>query len=320
MQIDTTHPIIMRLAELQGAQSDKAFAKRWLTVSETTWFRVRSGSYTADDHSRVWDKLSADLARLEDHLVIASGHDPVVLPMQHICLGLAATRCAFGQPRNRLVTILGDSGSGKTFTARAIAEEFPGACASVQASEPWRSSYMAALQSIADAAGLGKLPASARVAESQLITYLCKSPRIIAIDEGNYFGPATLNLVKLILNLTKSTVVVLALPELWERMVRSHRAEYQQLRNRTAAKLLLNTVDNAGVRMLMNDALNSQWSTMDATEIAAATGKIVREGNTFGLWNTVSSIAGEIRSEAGDSPLDPKIIDKAIANVRSLRN
>ena len=72
--------------------------------------------------------------------------------------------------------------------------------------------------------------------------------------------------------------------------------------------------------MLMNDALNSQWSTMDATEIAAATGKIVREGNTFGLWNTVSSIAGEIRSEAGDSPLDPKIIDKAIANVRSLRN
>ena len=40
MQIDTTHPIIMRLAELQGAQSDKAFAKRWLTVSETTWFRV----------------------------------------------------------------------------------------------------------------------------------------------------------------------------------------------------------------------------------------------------------------------------------------
>jgi hypothetical protein len=320
MQIETEHPVIIRLAELQGTQSDRAFAKRWLTISETTWFRVKAGSYSASDHTRVIDKLSADLARLEDHLVIAAGADPEVLPMQHIALGLAATRCAFGQPRNRLVIILGETGGGKTSVAQAIHEEFPGACAGVQASEPWRTSYMAALQSIADAAGIGRLPQSARIAENQLIAYLTKNPRLIVIDEGNYFGPATLNLVKLILNVTKSTVVILALPEFWERLVCAHRQEAQQLRNRTAAKVTLSTVDAAGVRVLMHAHLNSQWSSMDTTEITAATAKIVREGNTFGLWNTVVSIGKEIKAEAGDGPLDPKIIDKAISNVRALRN
>ena len=156
MKIETQHPVILRLAELQAGQSDKAFAKRWLTVSETTWLRVRTGDYSATDHSRVFDKLSADLARLEDHLVITDGADPEVLPLQHIAIGLAATRCAFGQARNRLVIILAETGGGKTSIAQAIREEFPGACANAQASEPWRTSYLAALQSIADACGIGQ--------------------------------------------------------------------------------------------------------------------------------------------------------------------
>lgn len=321
MQIESKHPVIIRLTELQGPKSDKAFAKRWLSVSETTWFRVKTGDYKARDHSRVWEMLSADLARLEDHLVISSGADFEVLPMQHIELGLTAVRCAFGQSRNRLVIILAETGGGKTAIALAIHEEFPGACANVQASEPWRKSYMAALQSIADACGgFGKLPSSARVAERQLIQYLMANPRLIVIDEGNYFGAATLNLVKLILNLTKSTVVILALPEFWEAIVRASRQEAQQLRNRTAAKLTLSTVDAAGVQMLMHAHLNSQWSAMAPTEAVAATARMVKEGNTFGLWNTVVSIADEIGKETGDSPIDLKIVDKAISNVRALRN
>jgi len=320
MQIETQHPVILRLLELQASQSDKAFAKRWLTVSETTWFRVKSGDYSANDHSRVFDKLSSDLARLEDHLVITDGADPEVLPLQHIAIGLAATRCAFGQARNRLVIILAETGGGKTSIAQAIREEFPGACANAQASEPWRTSYLAALQSIADACGIGQLPASTRNAENKLIVYLKENPRLIVIDEGNYFGPATLNLVKLILNLTRSTVVILALPIFWDGLIRTARQEAQQLRNRTAAKVTLSEIDAAGVAILLCAHLGSQWSDMDAVEIRSAISKIVREAKTFGLWNTVVSIALEIRTEAGDSVIDPKIIDRAISNVRALRN
>lgn len=326
MQIDTSNPIVTALSELQGQQSDKTFAKRWLSVSETTWFRVRTGDYEARDHTRVLDKLSADLARLQDHLIITAGTECEVLPMEHIKVSLAAVRSAFGQARNRLVLILAETGGGKTFVAKAIHEEWPGAAANIEPSEVWRKSYLAALQSIADGCGLGSLPLSTRKAEHEVITYLTKNPRIIVIDEGNYFGSATLNLVKLILNLTKSTVVILALPEFWEALVRTSRQEAQQLRNRTAAKLTLNQdhsgvrLDTAGVRMLMHAHLNSQWDAMDSIETSAAIAKIVKEGKTFGLWNTVVCIAAEIRAEAGDGPIDPKIIDKAISNVRALRN
>ena len=326
MKIETNHPIITALVELQAAQSDRVFSKRWLSVSETTWFRVRTGDYEARDHSAVLEKLSADLARLQDHLVITAGTDIEVLPMEHIKISLAAVRSAFGQPRNRLVIILAETGGGKTFVAKAIREEWPGAAANVEPSEVWRKSYLAALQSIADGCHLGTLPTSTRLAEAQVVTYLSQNPRIIVIDEGNYFGAATLNLVKLILNLTKSTVVILALPEFWEALVRTARQEAQQLRNRTAAKLTLNTdaagvrIDSGGVRMLMQAHLHAQWSSLESTEATVAVTKIVREAKTFGLWNTVVCIAEEIGKEAGDGRIDPKIVDRAIANVRALRN
>lgn len=320
MKIDTTHPVIARLTELQGSQSDKAFCKRWLSAHESTWLRIKAGTYAAANHESILDKLTTDLAKLEDHLIITSGEEQEILPLLHIKLGLAAVRQAFGQPRNRLVVILSDTGGGKTSIAQAIHEEFPGACAKAQASEPWRTSYLAALQSIADACKIGQLPASARKAESVLVSYLRENPRIIVIDEGNYFGPATLNLVKLILNETKSTIVVLALPIFWDGLIRTARQEAQQLRNRTAAKLTLTDIDHDGVSTLLAASVGTQWTAMDKPEARAATTRIVKEAKSFGLWNTVVSIASEVRAEAGDETVTPSIIDRAISNVRALRN
>lgn len=320
MKIDINHPTISRLIILQAEKSDKVFAKRWLSVHDSTWGRIKAGKYDAADHTAVYEKLAIDLAKMEDHLIITSGAEQEILPLLHIRLGLAAVRQAFGQPRNRLVVILADTGGGKTSIAQAIGDEFPGACANAQASEPWRSSYLAALQSIADACKIGQLPPSARKGEAVLMAYLKENPRLIIIDEGNYFGPATLNLVKLILNLTKSTIIILALPIFWDGLIRTARQEAQQLRNRTAAKLTLTDIDHDGVSILLAASVGEQWTAMDRVEQRTATTKIVKEAKSFGLWNTVVSIASEVRTEAEEQPVSPGIIDRAISNVRALRN
>lgn len=318
---DLEKAVIARLTELQGTQSDRTFTRRWLvSVSETTWFRIKRGEYKRKGNDALL-KIANDLARLEDHLIITQqggGHE--ILPLLHIRLGIAAVRQAFGQVRNRLVIILAETGGGKTTIAQAIAEEYPGACATAQASEPWRSSYMAALQSIADGCGIGALPPSTRKAESALISYLKQNPRLIVIDEGNYFGPATLNLVKLILNLTQSTVAILALPVFWDGLVRTARQEAQQLRNRTAAILRLTEVDHEGVYLAMLDTLGDPWVAIDKAESKAAIARIVREAKSFGLWNTVFSIADELRIESAGDSISTPLIEKAISNVRALRN
>lgn len=320
MQLDKHHPTVAALISHQGDLTDKAFSKRWLTVSETTWFRVRTGSYKAADHTAVLDKLTADLGALTDHLAITAGNTngAAVLDLNNVKLGIAAVRRAFGQQRNRLVVILGETGAGKTVVAQAIAAEYPGAATVVEASETWRDSYLAPIAAAAKACGLTTLPTSARKAEGALIETLQKRPRILIIDEGNYFGPAALNLVKLILNETSSTVVVLALPELWDRIVRGARQESLQLRNRTAAKISLDSIGTDDARAVLRHHAGEFWPGLGKDE-SKAVAAIVREAVSFGLWNTVVSIAQEIAAVAG-GPVTLDEVDRAISTVRALRH
>ena len=218
MKILPTDPVVSELVTHQGTMSDAQFAKRWLTVSPTTWFRIRTGEYMADDHASAYTKLTSDLRALQEHLIISQGRSHEILPLEHVELSLQALRMAFAESRNRLVVVLSETGGGKTTITRAIEQEFPGRVARAEATEPWRQSYLAGIHAVGEACGLHDLPNNSRAAESRLIKELVARPRIIVIDEGNYFGPATLNLVKAILNLTGSTVFITSLPVLWQRM------------------------------------------------------------------------------------------------------
>jgi hypothetical protein len=155
IQIDSQHPVVSRLIELQASDSDRSFARDWLTVSETTWFRIKAGSYAADDHSKVLDKLTSDLAKYLDHLALTSGaKDKPILPLSHIIESRRALNIAFGEDRNRLIIALADTGGGKTTIVKSICRDFPGRVAPVEATEPWRNSYLAGLHGIGTACGL----------------------------------------------------------------------------------------------------------------------------------------------------------------------
>jgi len=318
VQIDSAHPVVSRLIEIQGKESDKAFATAKLSVSETVWYRIKNGKYQADDHTRVLRKLTADLSGItDDEALTGSIKRKRILALSYVTEARDALNMAFAEERNRIVIVLADTGGGKTTIAKSIERDFSSRTAMVEATETWRNSYLAGIQDISRACGIPEPKNNTRLAQDELITELKKSPRIIIIDEGNYFGAACLNLVKSIVNQTRSIVVILAMPKLWKTITYARNEEARQLRNRAAAILEFNKVKLADVRLAMKAAVPN-WSSLNGSSEAAAKA-ITQAANAFGLWNTVFSVADFIVQEAGNGTLTLDIVQKAADDVQKLR-
>jgi DNA transposition AAA+ family ATPase len=327
MQLDHHHPTIAALLDHQQrlGLSDAAFSRRWLDCAASTWGRVQSGAYAVADQTQILARFEGALAALEDHAAAGTGAAAAgILPLTSVRAVQAAIRAAATEPRDRLVVVLAPTGGGKTSLARAIGEAYHGRAALVEATEPWRKSYLAACEAIAIACGLRDIPSSARAAEATLLAYLEKTPRIILIDEAHYLGPQTANAVKAILNKTSSTIVLLAIPALWSRTRRTAWEEAEQLRSRTCALLQLDAVPRADVDALLADRLPpAAWADHptlpDRARILQA---ITDAANRFGLLDTVERIARELRHQLGDHPipLTPDLTTAALAHVSTLRS
>ncbi len=317
--LDSNHPTIAALITHQGNMSDNKFAERFLPISSTVWFRLKKGQYPLKDYEKLSDKLDAALRSIEDHATITeSQRDTAIVPLSNVKAAVVAVRRAFDQPRDRLCVILTPTGGGKTTMARAILAQFTGRTVIVEATEPWRTSYIAAIHAIGDSLGLTGLASSSRVAERALLTELKQRPRIIVIDEGNYFGKQSLNLVKAILNQTQSTVVILALPELWNAMKQRTWTEAAQLRTRTISHVAMASVTIRDVETLMSARLPHFTSQLNGSHRKCIQ-DITDAANSFGLYDTVVQIADAIHDEAGEQPITPDIVEQGIKNLKTLR-
>lgn len=322
---DASHPIVAALMAHQGTMSDQKFTDRYLSapgakISSTVWHRLKKGEYQRKDYTDLFEKLISALRGIEDHANMTDKmRDNAILPLSTVRASLAAVRKTFDQPRDRLCVILTPTGGGKTTIARAIAETFKGRTSIVEASETWRSSYLAALHDIGEIIGLGTMPTSARAAQAMLFAELKSRPRIIVIDEGNYFGQASLNLIKAILNQTACSVVILALPELWNAMKRRSWVEASQLRTRTIAFLDLKRVERSDVELILKRRLLGKLETL-GTAAKEAVNTITDKANSFGLFNTVVQMADAIADEAGDGALTMELVETAIRNVQIMRS
>jgi DNA transposition AAA+ family ATPase len=318
IRLDSYHPAVARLIEIQASESDQTLARRRLSCSPSTWSRIRSGDYHAGDHQRMAEKLAGSLAALEDALAAgAATHAAAgVVPCAFLRAGLAGVRRSFGHPRNRLVVALAPTGGGKTTLGRQIADTYHGRVLSIEATETWRSSYLKACLDILTAAGAREMPASAARAEGALLRELQARPRILVIDEAHYFGSTTINLVKAILNQTPCSVVLLAIPALWRRMSRTAWEEAEQLRTRCCAMVSGDTVHARDVATYLESRIPAAWAALDTEPRAAIAAAIVGRANSFGLWSTVEAIASELRDDtAGGAPL---ALETVTAAVRAL--
>jgi hypothetical protein len=279
---------------------------------------VRLGKYPAADHANVLRKLTADLSAILDNEALTSSvKSKTILPLSHITAARDALNMAFSEDRNRIVIVLADTGGGKTVIADSIRRDFASRTAIVEATEAWRKSYLAGIHGISRACGIENPKNNTRIADYELTEELKARPRIIVIDEGNYFGGACLNLVKSICNQTKSIVVILAMPVLWKFITRASQQEARQLRNRAAAILEFTTVRKADVAQALAASIPN-WETLNGTASRAAAA-VTESANAFGLWNTVFSIADFINQEAGGGDLTLDIVNAAVADVAKLR-
>lgn len=322
LRLDDQHPVVARLIELQGKTSDQKFAARWLTCTVSSWSRIRSGKYHAKDAGRMLEKLETDLAALERHhaverATVASD----IVGVSLITMGMRAVDRAFAEVRDRMVAILAPTGGGKTTFRRALKMKHKGLL-EVEASETWRSSYLAACHAFLLGLGVTTLPAGTRAAERVLLETLKADPKLIVIDEAHYFGPATINLIKAILNQTTCTVVMLSIPDLWARMKRNAWQESEQLRSRTCAIVEVKDLSTQDVAMVfarrLEGALRAgQVGKDEAEEMVAA---IRGEANRFGLMATVARILAEIEADTAEGErLTPELVLKACGTVAALR-
>ena len=317
--LTSKNPVIQRLVELQGQEQDATFARRWLGISPTSWYRLKNDGYGANpDH--LIERCRGGLAALEDYLSLKAknGVPRRVIKLTIVKQALSAIKVASAESRDRLAVVLAPTGGGKSMTIAAVQEQYPGRVAIAEATEPWRGSYLAACLGVGKALGLSDIPTNKRLAESAVITELTARPRILAVDEAHYFGPSTINLIKAILNLTNTTVLLLAIPSLWSRMKSHAWEEAEQIRSRTTATVDIRECGYQDVSKFIEDRIPSAKSDLgEAYQPSIA--KIVTAANRFGLWDTVERICAEATSQANGEPLTAQIINSAISIDEQIR-
>ena len=213
--------------------ADEKFCKDWIkTYTQTVWSKIRSGTYEAKDPTKTFAELKGALvsirrriARLETQTQGGKFYEFD----QFKALFKAVRECLVKKGQNRLIFFAAPTGGGKSrFLAELEARE---ETVALNASEPWHGSYFFAAQDILAALGYSGKCGSAGEARRAMLDAMKGRVRVLAIDEGNYFGPRSINLVKDVLNETEWTVVVCLTPADFDKMKRYY-SEWSQLNRR----------------------------------------------------------------------------------------
>lgn len=298
------HPTVVALATLQDQQglSDASFVKTArLGYSPSTWSRVKAGKYGVA--SKILPSLEASLSRAR--VTLATAENRYVL-FDHISTALAAVDIARATSGPiRIVFFVGPTGSGKTHFANQLREQYDASY--VEAAPSWRKSYLAALGDIAEQLGIPGEFRSVRAAERAVLQALKVAPRTLVIDEGNYFSQEGLNFLKLILNRTRSSIVLCTLPTDFNRMLRETAHEANQLVRRAVAIIRVPTVSTADV----NAMAKIFWP---GKEVGAYAPKVAESANRFGRYDFVRRVFDEA------DPEEPEDLLHAIARVKEQIN
>ena len=278
-------------------ENESAFARDHLNVSPATWNKLKAGSYPFREDSKIGRCIISALRVMDEDLASPKQKkrkEPLHLSM--VVSVLNAIKIARGEDQNRLVVLLAPTGGGKTSTARAVRLAYPNSFIA-EGSPTWQWNYFAAARSIALAAGQKeKELRGAAQSEDTLITHLQEKCPVVIIDEGHNFGLQTINLVKVMLNKSRSVVLLNAIPKLWNQMTARAQVECAQIRRRTTAIVRSETVKEADVKLMLDAAFPDFKAHTDRDAIAKL---LTTEGNRFGLLDTVGRII-EMASEDSD--------------------
>lgn len=329
--------LIQKLIAFQGDQTDAVFSAS-LEYSGSTWNKIKhsispdkAGNYFADVQKpeKVFESLQQSLNLLERkrqrgeraHTESFFEFKPFMAAMKAIddCLVKAKN----GDP-NRFIIFLAETGGGKSALCQQveISGKFKGV--TLEAREKWKENGTVSTRAIAEACGLQPSTWWPRTRiEDELIRFCNTRKVVLCIDEGEYFGPGTLNLFKLLLNQSNVVILVAAIPKSYERWTDSTKAtwhEAKQLIRRTHA-VIRGPVCNRGA-----DAADGFISDSDAArfftdlglspkELEGVSARAAAAANTFGNYDFLKRLAAEMRNRPNVNPAE---VGKAIEVVHAL--
>ncbi len=217
--------------------SDAQFCAQWFKDYSTgTWNLSKSDSYAARDNAKVFAAIDSTLRRLRrvlrQNASSTQGRPFHELPIFSAILK-SVDECMTTKSEKRLTVYVGPTGAGKSRIQSELSLKTGAKIA--RANETWANSYYFALCDVIRALSPEgteyEMPRNAMYGRAMMLGLTRADVLPLGIDEGNYFGPRSINLVKDILNETTWPVLLTLTPTAWVRMQR-HAHEFSQLRRR----------------------------------------------------------------------------------------
>ena len=291
-----------KVSEITGKEvSDNDFAKRFLTISSTTWSKLQSGTYNGGKLYSAISGLRDSVNEIEgrlDGLKEAANYSRTFIDTSFVKAVAGRVKRAKDDPEDRrIVVCLAPSGFGKTAMVKYLVGS--GAVA-VEGLQSWKSSYRSFCASIAQACGTD-VPASAKQdrAEELMLKALSTRDGTLVIDEANTLSGPCANGIKQIVNRTGYTVVLAAIPEFWDKFLEGNKGEVRQVVNRCQRVIRQEAISIDDVKKFLRSRNLPEDFARDITASA----------NKFGGFRTVISIMNEIKDDPTREGLEKSIAE-----------
>jgi hypothetical protein len=291
-------------------KSDALFARDHLSYSAATWSKIQSLTYNVKDLESLSIQLAADARLLHEEMALSSrGALSTFIDLDHCSAVMKAIKqCRTKQNEDRLVVYLAPTGGGKSTLAKQVRKEFSGTL--VNAAESWRKNYMAVLKDIALAGGGNAQFRSEHDGEIEVIRLFRARRGVLIIDEGESFGPRTINLIKKILNETPTVVLLCTIEQFYQSWNKAAWVQALQLKRRTHVVIRCPLITPRDVASFIPPTLKFEADAQKACciHIAAA-------ANQFGKYDFVSRIMTDLADE-GPALIAADDCVKSVAKVQ----
>ena len=241
---------VLQLANLQRERGwpDAHFARSIkFDYSGSVWAKIKVGSFNGSLPKAIASiKRANAFTQTGRHIDHTEGG---IVLLDHILdAENAVTLARHATDDHRLVIVVGHSGAGKTVTLNYLTRKFGGNI--IQGLPSWGRSELSAVTGLAEGLGIVEEIKTVRQGERAILASLQAVPRLVPIDEANYFNAYGLNLIKTIINKSSAAVVIGTLPDALRRMNAEHNHETLQLVRRAVAIVQISPVDPATVTAL----------------------------------------------------------------------
>lgn len=234
----------------------------------------------------------------------------------------ALLKAMTSQTPARLVIVEGASGMGKTSILKVVRRLYGGRVITIEATAAWNDSPNAMLVAIGDAlndTGIETVRGQAARLK-RVVIKLNDQRRCLAVEEAHHLGPKCLNVLKTLINQTKTEVILLAIPTLLRRLEHAAYEEALQLtRNRLCERVRLTTLNLNDIKILLTRRLPApglNGSLDRAADLLAQ--HAPRHGNLAFIREVIRRVNGALRDDK-TTKLDLPLIEQAAAAEIAVR-